>query len=546
MPSSPISEDYDRTEAALPPLAALPRHRRHPCRGVSPAPAASSAAASRRCASTPRSSIATAAACAACLRSSPPSPATRGNAPVTASSAASIAPGSTPTGPPRRPWRARARRWAASTASPSASASRRAARCWSARASRRCCPSSLPSPDTVAAAALSAGSLGAFAPPAGVTRLVIARDNDAEGERAAAERLVRRCARTGVDRAGGRARRRRLQRRLGRPRPRSARRAPRAGLPPSGPPCGPVVTLARPEAGWSGSRDERRGERETRSRGHHRPGRSAPSWSIALLHHHQAGERGRSSRIYDTDGDYVGDVFRQPDVLNAGAACLCPAPGRRPPRLGPDPRARCVSARYAPRSVSARPSPLPIIPNAPTLPARKTETGAVRGQIEVPSRRDVRGCHTCSLQQPCGSSGRSAPCGLAQDALRRAVKVADREAGLASNSPPSRVCGTPAPHAGPACRPGAPKPPGTRQPAPSAHRQDAHARNASPHAPVPGRVLPAARLECLLVTRRHPHDPAPGLPRLTTAPGFRTDIGDFPHQLPPKTFQGQVLSAARA
>ena len=52
-------------------------------------------------------------------------------------------------------------------------------------------------PETVAAAALSAGSLGAFAPPPGVTRLVIARDNDAEGERAA-ERLVRRCARTGV------------------------------------------------------------------------------------------------------------------------------------------------------------------------------------------------------------------------------------------------------------------------------------------------------------------------------------------------------------
>ena len=53
-------------------------------------------------------------------------------------------------------------------------------------------------PDTVAAAALSAGSLGAFAPPAGVTRLVIARDNDPEGERAA-ERLARRCARAGVD-----------------------------------------------------------------------------------------------------------------------------------------------------------------------------------------------------------------------------------------------------------------------------------------------------------------------------------------------------------
>ena len=52
-------------------------------------------------------------------------------------------------------------------------------------------------PDTVAAAALSAGSLGAFAPPPGLARLVVARDNDVEGERAA-ERLARRCARAGV------------------------------------------------------------------------------------------------------------------------------------------------------------------------------------------------------------------------------------------------------------------------------------------------------------------------------------------------------------
>ena len=52
-------------------------------------------------------------------------------------------------------------------------------------------------PDTVAAAALSAGSLGAFAPPPGTAHLVIARDNDPEGERAA-ERLARRCARAGV------------------------------------------------------------------------------------------------------------------------------------------------------------------------------------------------------------------------------------------------------------------------------------------------------------------------------------------------------------
>ncbi len=52
-------------------------------------------------------------------------------------------------------------------------------------------------PAITAAAALSAGSLGAFAPPLGLTRLVIARDNDAEGEQAAM-RLARRCARAGV------------------------------------------------------------------------------------------------------------------------------------------------------------------------------------------------------------------------------------------------------------------------------------------------------------------------------------------------------------
>ncbi len=52
-------------------------------------------------------------------------------------------------------------------------------------------------PEIAAAAALSAGSLGAFAPPPGVARIVIARDNDAEGEQAAM-RLARRCARAGV------------------------------------------------------------------------------------------------------------------------------------------------------------------------------------------------------------------------------------------------------------------------------------------------------------------------------------------------------------
>ena len=52
-------------------------------------------------------------------------------------------------------------------------------------------------PEITAAAALSAGSLGAFAPPPGVARLVIARDNDEDGA-LAAERLARRCARAGV------------------------------------------------------------------------------------------------------------------------------------------------------------------------------------------------------------------------------------------------------------------------------------------------------------------------------------------------------------
>ena len=52
-------------------------------------------------------------------------------------------------------------------------------------------------PEITAAAALSAGSLGAFAPPPGVARLVIARDNDEDGA-LAAERLATRCARLGI------------------------------------------------------------------------------------------------------------------------------------------------------------------------------------------------------------------------------------------------------------------------------------------------------------------------------------------------------------
>ena len=53
-------------------------------------------------------------------------------------------------------------------------------------------------PSITAAAALSAGSLGAFTPPPGIARLVVACDNDAAGERAAL-RLRRRCSALGID-----------------------------------------------------------------------------------------------------------------------------------------------------------------------------------------------------------------------------------------------------------------------------------------------------------------------------------------------------------
>ena len=52
-------------------------------------------------------------------------------------------------------------------------------------------------PDTVAAAALSAGSLGSFVPPPGLSRLLIAQDRDDQGQRAAL-RLQLRCTRLGI------------------------------------------------------------------------------------------------------------------------------------------------------------------------------------------------------------------------------------------------------------------------------------------------------------------------------------------------------------
>ena len=52
-------------------------------------------------------------------------------------------------------------------------------------------------PETLSAAALSAGSLGAFVPPGNVTRLIIAQDRDEAGERAS-RRLQLRCTRLGI------------------------------------------------------------------------------------------------------------------------------------------------------------------------------------------------------------------------------------------------------------------------------------------------------------------------------------------------------------
>ena len=63
--------------------------------------------------------------------------------------------------------------------------------------------------------------------------------------------------------------------------------------------------------------------------------------------------------------------------------------------------------------------PFNALPDEPPM-------GSVRVERNSPLR-DLPLCHACSGQQPCGSSGRCAPCGLTQEALGRTVKVADRE-----------------------------------------------------------------------------------------------------------------------
>ena len=123
---------------------------------------------------------------------SPPSPA------MMAPSRACSAPGLTPSDPRKPTSFARAKRLGASTAGPFASAGPPPARpCLPARASKPFYLWLPPFPVIHAAAALSAGSLGAFEPPQDLALLVIARDKDVEGGHAA-NRLQRRCVERGI------------------------------------------------------------------------------------------------------------------------------------------------------------------------------------------------------------------------------------------------------------------------------------------------------------------------------------------------------------
>ena len=108
----------------------------------------------------------------------------------------SIGPTSPPTAAARGRSPLRASRLGASQARRCGSGSARA-RSWCARGSRPHSRSWPLDPRLGAAAALSAAGLAAFVPPAGVTRLVIAPDNDVAGTQAA-ERLQRRCEDRGV------------------------------------------------------------------------------------------------------------------------------------------------------------------------------------------------------------------------------------------------------------------------------------------------------------------------------------------------------------
>ena len=117
---------------------------------------------------------------------------------MTAPSRVCSAPGLTPSDPKKPTSPARAKRLGASTAGPFASAEPPPARPLLAGEGIETVLSLVTAvPGIHAAAALSAGSLGAFEPPQDLALLVIARDKDAEGGHAA-NRLQLRCVERGI------------------------------------------------------------------------------------------------------------------------------------------------------------------------------------------------------------------------------------------------------------------------------------------------------------------------------------------------------------
>ena len=173
-----------RDRSGAPPVAALPRHRRHPCGEVLARPG-SRALPLRGAALSPRASLPRR------LVRAPPAGAGRRRhrrRRRRARRAAHLARCATARQGGRRVAQEGARARLRFPPCASAPPPPTELRSWSARASRPCCRSSPPFRRSPRRPPLSAGSLGAFAPPPGVARLVIARDNDIEGERAA-ERL---------------------------------------------------------------------------------------------------------------------------------------------------------------------------------------------------------------------------------------------------------------------------------------------------------------------------------------------------------------------
>ena len=127
-----------------------------------------------------------------CRRWSPPSPA------MMAPSRAYSAPGSIPSYPRKPTSCARAKRLGGSTAAPFASAGPPPGATLLAGEGIETVLSVVTAVPVIhAAAALSAGSLGAFEPPQDLALLVIARDKDVEGGHAA-NRLQRRCVERGI------------------------------------------------------------------------------------------------------------------------------------------------------------------------------------------------------------------------------------------------------------------------------------------------------------------------------------------------------------